>query len=109
MTRACHIAVRAATGEVFSEKEIDDFLDRLAERAKRAKKDAPGLSACTASRRTTTAGATPAGRSPRPSWPTCGRSWAEQDMTPSWISSCSTFIGKPPPDGAERSDCGSGT
>jgi hypothetical protein len=44
MTRACHTAVRMATGEAFTEAEIDDFLDRLAEKAKRARKDAPTIS-----------------------------------------------------------------
>lgn len=43
MTRACHTAVRMATGKVFSDEEIDDFLDRLAQRAKRAGKAAPDL------------------------------------------------------------------
>lgn len=43
MTRACHIAVRSATGNVFSDQEIDDFLDRLAEKAKRAGKEDPTL------------------------------------------------------------------
>lgn len=42
MTRACHIAVRAATGEVFSDKEIDDLLNRLEGRAWRAGKERPG-------------------------------------------------------------------
>lgn len=41
MTRACHTAVRMATGEAFSDAEIDDLLDRVTERAKRARKDAP--------------------------------------------------------------------
>jgi hypothetical protein len=43
MTRACHVAVRAATGDVFSDEEIDDFLDRLAAQARRARKEAPSL------------------------------------------------------------------
>ena len=43
MTRACHIAVRSAIGNVFSDQEIDDFLDRLAEKAKRAGKEDPTL------------------------------------------------------------------
>ena len=45
MTRACHAAVRMATGDAFTDQEIDDFLDRVAERAQRAGKDAPDLSA----------------------------------------------------------------
>lgn len=44
MARACHTAVRMATGEAFSDAEIDDLLDRVTERAKRARKDAPTLS-----------------------------------------------------------------
>ena len=44
MTRACHAAVRMATGDVFNDAEIDDMLDRLAKRAARAGKDAPELS-----------------------------------------------------------------
>lgn len=43
MARACHIAVRSATGDVFSDDEIDDFLDRVASQARRARKDAPTL------------------------------------------------------------------
>ncbi len=44
MTRACHTAIRMATGDVFSDAEIDDLLNRTVERAKRASKDAPDLS-----------------------------------------------------------------
>jgi hypothetical protein len=36
-TRACHTAVRMATGGVFSDAEIDDLLNRMADRARRAK------------------------------------------------------------------------
>ena len=43
MIRACHTAVRMATGDAFSEEEINDFLDRLSERAIRARKAAPTL------------------------------------------------------------------
>ncbi len=43
MARACHFAVNDATGGVFSEKEIDDFLDRTAKAARAAKKAEPSL------------------------------------------------------------------
>jgi hypothetical protein len=39
--RDCHAPIRAATGEAFSDAEIDDILDRLARRYKRAKGKAP--------------------------------------------------------------------
>lgn len=42
MARACHTAVRMATGEVFSDAEIDDLLNRLEGRAWRAGKEKPG-------------------------------------------------------------------
>lgn len=42
MTRACHGPVRDATGDAFSDKEIDDILDRLAKRHARAKGKTPG-------------------------------------------------------------------
>jgi hypothetical protein len=45
MTRACHIAVRSATGDVFSDEEIDDLLDRMTDRARRAGQAAPDGSA----------------------------------------------------------------
>ncbi len=35
MTRACHSPVRMATGDAFSDEEIDDILNRLLMRAKR--------------------------------------------------------------------------
>lgn len=41
MARACHTAVRMATGQAFTDAEIDDFLDRLSERAKRARQAQP--------------------------------------------------------------------
>ncbi|MGH6971854.1 MAG: hypothetical protein ACREEQ_09610, partial [Caulobacteraceae bacterium] len=43
MTRACHIAVRAATGDVFSDAEIDDFLNRVENRARRLGREQPTL------------------------------------------------------------------
>ena len=43
MTRACHIAVRAATGQAFTDEEIDDLLDRMSARAKAAGKAEPSL------------------------------------------------------------------
>ena len=45
MARACHTAVRMATGDVFSEQEIDDLLDRLQAGSARAGNAAPGASA----------------------------------------------------------------
>lgn len=44
MTRACHTAVRMATGDVFSDAEIDDFLNRMGDRARRAKQEQPTTS-----------------------------------------------------------------
>ncbi len=41
MARACHTAVRLATGKAFSDEEIDDFLNRMESRARRAKADDP--------------------------------------------------------------------
>ncbi len=41
MTRACHTAVRMATGKAFTDEEIDDFLNRMEARAKRAREDDP--------------------------------------------------------------------
>ena len=40
MARACHTSVRMATGEAFSDEEIDDILDRLARRHERLKGEA---------------------------------------------------------------------
>lgn len=39
--RACHAPIRMATGDAFSDAEIDDILDRLARRHKRVKGKAP--------------------------------------------------------------------
>jgi len=50
MTRACHAAVRMATGEVFTDEEIDQVLERMADRAWRMREASPTLSrgkACT--------------------------------------------------------------
>ncbi|HUO22691.1 MAG TPA: hypothetical protein VMU59_09275 [Caulobacteraceae bacterium] len=44
MTRACHTAVRMATGDVFSDAEIDDLLNRMSDRARRAKAETPTAS-----------------------------------------------------------------
>jgi hypothetical protein len=44
MTRACHAPIRAATGDAFTDAEIDDILDRLARKHKRAKGKAPTAS-----------------------------------------------------------------
>lgn len=44
MTRACHLAVRWATGDVFTDAEIDDFLNRMSDRARRAKQEKPTAS-----------------------------------------------------------------
>lgn len=44
MTRACHAAVRMATGDIFSDEEIDDFLNRMTDRARRAKQEKPTAS-----------------------------------------------------------------
>jgi hypothetical protein len=41
MTRKCHDTVRKAAGDVFSEKEIDDLLDRMIKRAQRLKQEKP--------------------------------------------------------------------
>lgn len=38
MTRACHTPVRLATGDAFSDAEIDDILDRLLRKAQRGQK-----------------------------------------------------------------------
>ena len=35
MTRACHTPVRMATGDAFSDEEIDDILQRLLKKAQR--------------------------------------------------------------------------
>lgn len=45
MARACHTAVKMATGDVFSEAEIDDFLNRLEGRIRRQKAEQPTASA----------------------------------------------------------------
>lgn len=44
MTRACAAPIRAATGDAFSDAEIDDILDRLARRHKRIKGKLPQAS-----------------------------------------------------------------
>ena len=44
MTRACHAAVRMATGDVLTDDEIDGMLERMADRAWRLREDAPNLS-----------------------------------------------------------------
>lgn len=44
MARACHTAVRMATGDVFSDAEIDDFLNRMERRAKAKGAEDPTLS-----------------------------------------------------------------
>lgn len=43
--RACHAPVRAATGDVFSDDEIEGLIDRMTERARRAKAAAPTATA----------------------------------------------------------------
>ncbi len=43
MTRACHGPVRAATGDAFSDEEIDDIVDRLNKRYARTKGKTPGI------------------------------------------------------------------
>lgn len=43
MTRACHAPIRAATGDAFTDEEINDIVDRLAKRYARAKGKTPGL------------------------------------------------------------------
>lgn len=44
MTRACVQTVHDATGRVFSDAEVDDIINRVADRAVRAKRAAPNLS-----------------------------------------------------------------
>lgn len=43
MTRACHGPIRAATGDAFTDEELDDVLDRLARRHKRVKGKSPSV------------------------------------------------------------------
>jgi hypothetical protein len=42
MNRACHGPMRAATGDAFSDEELDDVLSRLESRFRKAKGQAPG-------------------------------------------------------------------
>jgi hypothetical protein len=42
VTRACHGPIRAATGDAFSDEEIDEIVDRLARRFERKKGEMPG-------------------------------------------------------------------
>jgi hypothetical protein len=44
MTRACIIKVRDATGNIFTDDEVDDIINRVADRAVRARRATPDLS-----------------------------------------------------------------